>query len=49
MIADDDAQIRDLLKLYFTKEGFAIAEAADGAERSSRSSSWCPAWSSSTS
>jgi CheY-like chemotaxis protein len=32
LVADDDAQIRDLLKLYFTKEGFAVAEAADGAE-----------------
>jgi two-component system response regulator ResD len=32
LIADDDAQIRELLALYFTKEGFAVAEAADGAE-----------------
>lgn len=32
LIADDDAQIRELLTLYFTKEGFAVAEAADGAE-----------------
>jgi DNA-binding response OmpR family regulator len=32
LVADDDAQIRELLKLYFTKEGFAVAEAADGAE-----------------
>lgn len=32
LIADDDAQIRELLALYFTKEGFSVAEAADGAE-----------------
>jgi DNA-binding response OmpR family regulator len=32
LVADDDSQIRDLLKLYFVKEGFAVAEAADGAE-----------------
>ncbi|MDT8901915.1 response regulator transcription factor [Anaeroselena agilis] len=32
LVADDDAQIRELLKLYFDKEGFAVAEAADGAE-----------------
>lgn len=32
LVADDDAQIRDLLKLYFAKEGFAVAEAGDGAE-----------------
>ncbi len=32
LVADDDAQIRELLKLYFAKEGFAVAEAADGAE-----------------
>ena len=32
LIADDDPQIRELLGLYFAKEGFAVAEAADGAE-----------------
>jgi two-component system response regulator ResD len=32
LVADDDAQIRELLKLYFSKEGFTVAEAADGAE-----------------
>ncbi len=32
LVADDDAQIRELLKLYFNKEGFTVAEAADGAE-----------------
>lgn len=32
LIADDDAQIRDLLALYFTKEGFDVQTAADGAE-----------------
>jgi len=32
VIADDDAQIRQLLVLYFAKEGFNIVEAEDGAE-----------------
>ena len=32
LIVDDDAQIRELLNLYFTKEGFTIEEAADGVE-----------------
>ncbi|MBP2645353.1 MAG: two component transcriptional regulator, winged helix family [Firmicutes bacterium] len=32
LIADDDAQIRELLTLYFRKEGFTVATAADGAE-----------------
>ena len=32
LIADDEAQIRDILSLYFKKEGFKVIEAADGAE-----------------
>ena len=32
LIADDDKQIRQLLALYFEKEGFAVVEAADGTE-----------------
>jgi DNA-binding response OmpR family regulator len=32
LIADDDAQIRELLTLYFAKEGFQVETAADGAE-----------------
>jgi DNA-binding response OmpR family regulator len=32
LIADDDAKIRELLELYLTKEGFAVVQAADGAE-----------------
>jgi len=32
LIADDDAKIRELLKLYFSKEGFQVIEASDGAE-----------------
>ncbi|MDT8901423.1 response regulator [Anaeroselena agilis] len=31
LIVDDEAQIRELLSLYFTQDGFAVAEAADGA------------------
>lgn len=32
LIADDDKQIRQLLALYFEKEGFEVVEAADGEE-----------------
>ncbi|MCX7780924.1 MAG: response regulator transcription factor [Negativicutes bacterium] len=32
LIADDEPQIRQLLALYFGKEGFQIEEASDGAE-----------------
>ncbi|VBB06343.1 transcriptional regulatory protein c terminal [Lucifera butyrica] len=32
LIVDDDAQIRELLSLYFQKEGFTVEEAADGVE-----------------
>ena len=30
LIADDEAEIRDLLKLYLENEGYAVIEAADG-------------------
>lgn len=32
MIADDEAPIREILKIYCEKEGFDVIEAADGAE-----------------
>lgn len=32
LIVDDEPQIRELLKLYFSKEGFTIEEAGDGVE-----------------
>ncbi|MPL86795.1 Transcriptional regulatory protein SrrA [bioreactor metagenome] len=32
LIADDEAQIREILRIYFEKEGFKVVEAADGAE-----------------
>ena len=32
LIADDEAQIRNILSIYFKKEGFKVVEAADGAE-----------------
>lgn len=32
LIADDEPQIRELLALYFSKEGFVVEEAGDGAE-----------------
>ncbi len=32
LVADDDEKIRELLELYLRKEGFAVEQAADGAE-----------------
>lgn len=32
LVADDDEKIRELLALYLSKEGFAVEQAADGAE-----------------
>ncbi len=32
LVADDEAQIRDVLRLYLEKEGYEILEAADGLE-----------------
>ena len=32
LIADDEAEIRSLLKLYLENEGYAVAEAGDGKE-----------------
>lgn len=32
LIADDEPQIREILRIYFKKEGFKVVEAADGAE-----------------
>ena len=32
LIADDESQIREILRIYFEKEGFKVIEAADGAE-----------------
>ncbi|MDE5716528.1 MAG: response regulator, partial [Lachnospiraceae bacterium] len=32
LIADDEAEIRDILRLYLEKEGYEIVEAADGME-----------------
>jgi len=32
LIVDDDDKIREILGVYFTREGFTVAEAADGVE-----------------
>lgn len=32
LIADDEAEIRDLLRLYLEKDGYEVVEAADGAQ-----------------
>lgn len=32
LVADDEAEIRDVLRLYLEKEGYEVAEAADGTE-----------------
>ncbi|MBP1966887.1 response regulator transcription factor [Paenibacillus aceris] len=34
LVADDDAHIRELLRFVFSKEGFAVFEAADGKQAS---------------
>ena len=31
LIADDEAQIREILRIYFEKEDFQVIEAEDGA------------------
>lgn len=32
LVADDEAEIRDVIRLYLEKEGYEVMEAADGAE-----------------
>lgn len=32
LVADDEAEIREVLRLYLEKEGYEVAEASDGAE-----------------
>ena len=32
LVADDEAEIREVLRLYLEKEGYEVVEAADGAE-----------------
>lgn len=32
LIADDEAEIRDVLRLYLEKDGYEVAEASDGVE-----------------
>lgn len=32
IVADDEAEIRELLRLYLEKEGYEVLEAADGEE-----------------
>ena len=39
LIADDEAQIREILRIYFEKEDFQVIEAEDGA-RHFRPYSW---------
>ncbi|MBD5503580.1 MAG: response regulator transcription factor [Lachnospiraceae bacterium] len=36
MIADDEAEIRDVLRLYLEKDGYEVVEAADGVEAMDR-------------
>lgn len=36
LVVDDDAHIRELCRLYLTKEGFSVLEAADGPEALTR-------------
>ena len=32
LVADDETEIRDVLRLYLEKEGYEVVEAADGME-----------------
>ena len=32
LVADDEAEIREVLRLYLEKEGYEIVEAAEGTE-----------------
>ncbi|MDE7197750.1 MAG: response regulator, partial [Lachnospiraceae bacterium] len=32
LVADDEAEIRDVLRLYLEKEGYEVVEAVDGPE-----------------
>ena len=34
LIADDEPQIREILRVYFNKEGFEVVEAEDGQQPS---------------
>ncbi len=43
LIAEDDADIRDLLRLYLESEGFEVVEARDGAEALEKASACAPA------
>ncbi len=43
LIAEDDADIRDLLRLYLESEGFEVVEARDGAEALEKANASAPA------
>ena len=32
LLADDEAEIRDVLRIYLEKDGYVVTEAADGVE-----------------
>lgn len=42
LIADDEAQIREILRIYFENEGFEVAEAENGAETIAKTQSEKP-------
>ena len=42
LIADDEAQIREILRIYFENEGFEVAEAENGAEAIAKTQSEKP-------
>lgn len=42
LIAEDDADIRDLLRLYLESEGFSVIEACDGEEAMRKANSAAP-------
>lgn len=42
LVADDEAEIRDVLRLYLEKDGYAVVEASDGVEAMKKLEKECP-------
>ena len=40
LIADDEPQIREILRVYFNKDGFVTVEAEDGQQVKKKNRTW---------